>query len=174
MRGCMCWDVDVYTKAWEGQGWRGEAARAEKNCRAGKRQAQRGMFESVGKRESDQLGTNVRERGLGGVTGLPRYLYTRRPQSLRPNTSLSRARGVPSSGAFTRHFMLSNRFQLACSRLYHVRSLGGPLGIDEARSHHSSMAVKPGASRQDTKFAGRYKLPGQRGSLSDDSRFTPA
>jgi hypothetical protein len=28
------------------------------------------MFQSVGKRESDQLGTNVRERGLGGVTGL--------------------------------------------------------------------------------------------------------
>ena len=53
-----------------GKGWRGQRARAEKNCRAGKRQAGRGMFESVGKRESDQLGTNVRERGLGGVTGL--------------------------------------------------------------------------------------------------------
>jgi hypothetical protein len=33
------------------------------------------------------------------------------------------------------------------------------------------MAVKPGGSRQDTKFAGRYKLPGQRGSLSDHHRF---
>jgi hypothetical protein len=51
MRGCMCWDVDVYTKAWEGQGWRGEAARAEKKLSSWQRQGRGGMFESVGKRE---------------------------------------------------------------------------------------------------------------------------
>jgi hypothetical protein len=100
-RGCL------YQGAGGGKGGEGRQRARKKNCRAGKRQAGRGMFESVGKRESDQLGTNVRERGLGGVTGLPRYLcihvasglldlYARTP-------SLSRARGVCASGAFTCH-----------------------------------------------------------------------
>jgi hypothetical protein len=61
---------------------RGESARGKKLSSWQK--AGRGMFESVGKRESDQLGTNVRERGLGGVTGLPRYSCTRRLQIFTP------------------------------------------------------------------------------------------
>jgi hypothetical protein len=81
---------------------RGESARGKKLSSWQK--AGRGMFESVGKRESDQLGTNVRERGLGGVTGLPRYSCTRRLQIFTPeHLPFACTRRFPS-GASTCHF----------------------------------------------------------------------
>jgi hypothetical protein len=102
MRGCMCWDVDVYTKAREGQ----RVASAEKKLSSWQRQAG-GMFQSVGKRESDQLGTNVRERGLGGVTGLQGIPVYTSPLTLRPNTlPFACTRRFPS-GASTCHLTLN-------------------------------------------------------------------
>jgi hypothetical protein len=70
--------------------------------------AGRGMFQSVGKRDpKTQLGTNVRERGLGGVTGLQGIPVYTSPLTLRPNTlPFACTRRFPS-GASTCHLTLN-------------------------------------------------------------------
>lgn len=61
--------MDVYTKAREGQRVaRGGSARGKKTVELAK--GRQGNVRERGKAREIQLGTNVRERGLGGVTGL--------------------------------------------------------------------------------------------------------
>jgi hypothetical protein len=66
-RGCL------YQGAGGAKGGEGRERARKKTVELAKGRQQGGMFQSVGKRAREiQLGTNVRERGLGGVTGLPR------------------------------------------------------------------------------------------------------